>query len=763
MAREKPVGIDLGTTNSAMAWVDESGRSDMIRNAEGEMTTPSVVLFGESEVVVGKNARNAVTTHPDLVAQWVKRDMGAPFYSHPIHGEYLPPEVIQACILRKLKLDIIGALGFETRAVITVPAYFDELRRKATADAGEMAGIKVVDIVNEPTAAALAFGEALGYLSPTGEPREQITVMVYDLGGGTFDVTLLKLAAGKVDTLATDGDVQLGGHDWDQRLVDYAAESFRKSYQLDPREDPATLNRLYQTVMEAKHTLSARSRASIRVDYMGRSSEVQILREQFEEMTADMLERTSYTSRQLLAAAGMKWKDVNRILLVGGSTRMPMVPRMLQALTGIEPDRMVNPDEAVARGAALYASHLLGKEGGGGPATTSFAVTNVNAHSLGIEGIEQDTMRKTNVILIPRNTALPAKRMERFVTKSEGQRSIVIKVLEGESSLPGECMAIGRTAVRDLPAGMPKGWPVEVTFEYGANGRLSVHAQVPGTHHQAKLDLERDVGLSGAGLARWKMPISTAAGFGAFEAAAVEVQASIAATGGEAATQPGVMPGGPQMAAPMALPPGVTPPPGVAPSFSGFAAAPIAPTAMPPGFSAPAAAPTAPPPAFGAANMPYAAPGYSHAAAAAPTAMPPTFGAVPMPVAPGVAPGFPGSGMSTAGPVAGPTGQFQPFGAVPIPTAAVAGNLSATSMQGALPPLTGSGSPQFDAFGTSPPAAAPADPAQPQRVTKRIRPPSFMKTPAGRIVGHIVASALGLGCGYALLRHIRPDLFPPLW
>ena len=293
-----------------------------------------------------------MTTDPDLVAQWVKREMGAPFYSHPIHGEYLPPEVIQACILRKLKTDLVAAVGSEARTVITVPAYFDELRRKATADAGEMAGLKVVDIVNEPTAAALGFGEQLGYLSSHGMPREEITVMVYDLGGGTFDVTLLKLAANNVKTLATDGDVQLGGHDWDKRLVDYAAEAFRKSYSVDPREEPAALNRLYQVVMEAKHSLSARSRSAIRVEHRGCSLDVPIAREQFEEMTADLLERTAYTSRQLIAAAKLQWKDVNRVLLVGGSTRMPMVPAMLEKLTGIQPDRTVNPDEAVARGAA---------------------------------------------------------------------------------------------------------------------------------------------------------------------------------------------------------------------------------------------------------------------------------------------------------------------------------------------------------------------------------------------------------------------------
>ena len=349
MPLERPVGIDLGTSNSAIASVDANGRSLILANAEGDYITPSIVYFGQQEVVVGKNARSALASQPDMVAQWVKRDMGARVYSRPIGGRYLPPEVIEACILRKLKDDVVQALGPESRVVITVPAYFDELRRKATADAGEMAGLRVLDIVNEPTAAALAFGEALGYLDPGGLPREQMNVMVYDLGGGTFDVTLLHLANGNIRTLATDGDVQLGGHDWDSRLVDHAANAFQQAFHADPRRDIAALSHLYQQAMEAKHTLSARSHTVIRVEHAGNVLEVPIRREQFEELTADLLERTSYTSRQLLTTAKLQWQDVQRVLLVGGSTRMPMVAHMLTQLSGLVPERTVNPDEAVAR------------------------------------------------------------------------------------------------------------------------------------------------------------------------------------------------------------------------------------------------------------------------------------------------------------------------------------------------------------------------------------------------------------------------------
>lgn len=552
MANQKPIGIDLGTTFSAVAWVDHTGRTAMVPNAEGDLLTPSAVLFDDNELVVGKEAHNACTVHPEKVAELVKRDMGAPVFSRPIRGQYLPPEVIQACILRKLKADILHTLGPNTSVVITVPAYFDEPRRKATADAGEMAGLTVLDIVNEPTAAALAFGETAGFLAETGTPKQAMTVLVYDLGGGTFDVTLLHLAPRDIRTIATDGDVQLGGHDWDLRLLDYVAEAFKAACGVEPRDDPAGFNRLLAAVVEAKHTLSARSRTKIRVDHAGQSCEVEVTRQQFEELTADLIERTSYTCRQVLATANVEWKDIDRLLLVGGSTRMPMVSAMLQNLSGIMPDHTVNPDEAVARGAALYASYMLAKRAQGGPQAT-FEVTNVNAHSLGIEGIDPDTLRKTNVVLISRNSPLPARFTEKFATKSEGQRSIAIQILEGESSLPRECTAIGRTVIRDLPAGLPKGWPVEVTFEYAANGRLSVRAMVPGTPSAVELSLERDAGLSREGIGHWKQAVSALPGFSTFEA----VLQDVLNLGANPAGGPQVPPGtaaGPQ---PLGMPPGV--------------------------------------------------------------------------------------------------------------------------------------------------------------------------------------------------------------
>jgi molecular chaperone DnaK len=533
MSDLRPVGIDLGTTNSCIATIDSSGRTKMVRNSEGDLLTPSAVLFDAAEVTVGKEAHKVAAIRSGQVAEWIKRDMGNPVYSRPIRGQYLPPEVIQACILRKLKADAVAALGPDVKAVITVPAYFDEPRRKSTADAGEMAGLAVMDIVNEPTAAALAFGEALGYLV-SGTPRDVMTVAVYDLGGGTFDATLLRLAPGDLRTLATDGDVHLGGFDWDLRLLNHAADWFHNAFGVDPRDDPSSWQRLYDNVVDAKHTLSVRTHATVRVEHAGHSAELEVTRDQFQSLTADLLERTAYTTRQLLAAAKLSWSDVNRVLLVGGSTRMPMVTRMLRELTGLIPDRTVNPDEAVARGAAIYANYLLAREAVG-PQRTEFRVTDVNAHSLGVEGLDPETLRKTNVILIRRNTPLPASFTHRFMTKIANQRSIVVQVLEGESTLPGECNAIGRTVIRDLPAGLTKGWPIDVTFEYATNGRLNVRAAVPGTDRQVTLDLEREHALTSEGLVRWKQAVCQSGGFDAFEAMLDSVLGPMGAPGDSAA------------------------------------------------------------------------------------------------------------------------------------------------------------------------------------------------------------------------------------
>jgi molecular chaperone DnaK len=513
-----PVGIDLGTTISAVARIDEAGRTQMVPNAEGQTLTPSVVLFDDSGIIVGRQALKLAALAAGRIARWVKRDMGSPAYSQPIGGQFLPPEAIQACILGQLKADIERHLGTSYAPVITVPAFFDEPRRRATAEAAAMAGIPLLDIVNEPTAAALAFGEQLGYLDKSGEASEPLKLLVYDLGGGTFDVTIVDLRPGQIRALATDGDSMLGGYDWDRRLADFAADEFLRAYGIDPRQDPLGNHELMLAAEQAKLALSARKTATIRVVHAGKQLDVPMTRESFEERTSDLLYRTSMTSRQVAAAAGLKWSDIDRVLLVGGSSRMPAVRQMLLDVTGREPHSEVNPDEAVARGAAIYAGHLLRqRQRTGGkaaplPAAVAAAkpleVTNVSAHSLGIEGFNVQIGRRCNTVLIPRNSPLPARASRKFVTKKQGQTSIVVQVLEGESSRVDECTRVGRLVIRNLPAGLPAGSPIKVTYEYGANGRVGVTAQISGSNAAMQLELQRSGERSAGQVEVWRQALA---------------------------------------------------------------------------------------------------------------------------------------------------------------------------------------------------------------------------------------------------------------
>jgi molecular chaperone DnaK len=522
-SRLHAVGIDMGTTQSAAAYISETGQTTMIRNSGGDILTPSVVLFDPHSVVVGKAARASLGTRYEAIADYAKREMGNKTYSRELLGKSLPPEVIQACILRQLKENIAALLGQNYRVVITVPAYFDEPRRQATADAGQMAGLEVIDIVNEPTAAALAFGEHLGYLNAAQTGRDPITLLVFDLGGGTFDATLIQLKPGDIQSLATDGDVRLGGHDWDGRIVAWLAEQFTAEHGFDPSKSPASRATLYELAEQAKCALSIRPRTNVRLQFDGRESLVELTREAFEDLTADLLERTAYTTRQVLAAAKKDWGGIDRILLVGGSTRMPMVARMLEEQSGITPERSVNPDEAVARGAALCAQSLLAEERG----QPTLRIVNVNSHSLGIEGTNVKTNRREHAILIPRNTPLPAHCSRRCVTGNEGQRSIVLNVLEGESPDPANCITIGRAILQDLPRDLPKGHPVEVTYHYSRSGRLQVQARVPGTDRTLDVEFQRDRNYSSGRIRRWQKPVQSGNGTDGFEQILEDVVAEL--------------------------------------------------------------------------------------------------------------------------------------------------------------------------------------------------------------------------------------------
>ncbi len=498
------IGIDLGTTFSVLARIDQRGRPVTVVNAEGDHLTPSVVLFEGDDVVVGKEALKAVVTEADHVAECSKRDVGQRAYHKALAGKQYPPEVIEALILNKLRVDAEKQIGPINKAVITVPAYFDEVRRKATQDSGYMAGFEVLDIINEPTAAAVAFGFQQGYLNPEGSSVQPQNILVYDLGGGTFDVTVMQIRGTEFMALATDGDVRLGGYDWDQRLVDLAAESFMRRRQTDPRENPVSAGKLWRECEDAKRTLSARQKAAVACDYRGLSARIEITRQQFEETTQDLLDRTRFTTVQTLQAAGLDWKDLNRVLLVGGSTRMPMVRDMLRQLSGKEPDDSVAADEAVAHGAALHASLILARQAGLPPA---FKIKNVNSHSLGVVGVEPLSKQRRNGILIPRNSPLPVTAKRTFKTTKAGQRSIRVDIVEGESRSADDCTPVGHCSVRHLPPDLPAQHPVEVLFHYQPNGRLKVRVTVPNTDHQVATEIVRENSLGKDHMDGWRQYI----------------------------------------------------------------------------------------------------------------------------------------------------------------------------------------------------------------------------------------------------------------
>lgn len=498
------IGIDLGTTFSAVAFIDETGRPTMVNNASGETTTPSVVLLGDEEAIVGREALQEAAMEPDGVAECVKRDMGSANFRKLVCGKKFPPEVLSSFILKKLKLDAERRLGKITHAVITVPAFFDEPRRRATINAGKLAGLEVLDIVNEPTAAAIAFGYQSGFISRKGleAQGDPLTVLVFDLGGGTFDVTIMKIASDSFRAIATDGDTQLGGKDWDQKLVDIAAERFIAEHREDPRENPSSLHDLYQSVESAKKTLSERSKATLIVNHLGIRFKTVITREEFEEATRSLLERTRSTTEIVLLKAGMSWNDIDKVLLVGGSTRMCMVVEMLREISRKEPDCSISPDEAVAQGAALFAD-LLMKKKGIGVGQNNFSVVNVNSHSLGVEVIKADSKRRQNRIFIPKNTPLPAKATRRLKTMRDNQDNVSIRVLEGESEQPESCTTIGKCIVKVLSKNLPAGWPVEVTYRYNENGCLTVKATIPGTKNAATVEFVRDNTLTDDDLLLW--------------------------------------------------------------------------------------------------------------------------------------------------------------------------------------------------------------------------------------------------------------------
>ena len=477
----KIIGIDLGTTNSCVA-VMEGGEPVVIANAEGNRTTPSVVAFSKTgERLVGQVAKRQAVTNPERTIVSIKRHMGSD-YKINIDGETYTPPMISAMILQKLKADAESYLG-ETvsEAVITVPAYFSDSQRQATKDAGRIAGLDVKRIINEPTAAALAYGLDKG---------DSHKILVYDLGGGTFDVSLMEVGDGIFEVLATGGDTHLGGDDFDQRLIDYIADEFKKENNIDLRQDRMALQRLKEAAEKAKIELSGLMSVNVNLPFITADAtgpkhlDMTITRAKFNELTADLVEKTIGPMNQAFRDAGVTAKDIDKVILVGGSTRIPAVQEAVQRVTGKEPYKGINPDECVAVGAAIQGGVLGGD-------VKDIVLLDVTPLSLGIE-----TLGGVFTRLIDRNTTIPVKKTQVFSTASDGQTSVDVHVLQGEREMAAYNKTLGRfqlTGIAPAPRGVPQ---IEVTFDIDANGIVHVSAKDLGTGKEQSIAITASSNMS---------------------------------------------------------------------------------------------------------------------------------------------------------------------------------------------------------------------------------------------------------------------------
>ena len=472
----KTIGIDLGTTNSCVA-VYEGGEAKVIVNAEGERTTPSVVAFKNGEINVGGTAKRQAVVNPDTISS-IKRKMGTAEKVKANGREYTPEE-ISAMILGDLKKTAEAYLGEEvTKAVITVPAYFNDSQRQATKNAGKIAGLEVERIINEPTAAALAYG--------LDKQDESQTILVYDLGGGTFDVSILELGDGVFEVKSTSGNNKLGGDDFDKRIIDYVVEDIKKEHDIDLKDDKMAMQRIKDEAEKAKKTLSSATKATISLPFIaqGVSYETELTRAKFEELIDDLVESTLEPVRKALKDANLKASDIDKVLLVGGSTRIPKVQDLVKKELGKEPSKGVNPDEVVAMGAAIQGGVLTGD-------VNDIVLLDVTPLSLGLE-----TLGGVCTVLIPRNTTIPTSKSQVFSTAADNQPAVDIHILQGERPMAADNKTLGRFELTNIPPA-PRGVPqIEVTFDIDANGIVNVKAKDLGTNKEQSITIKSSTNLS---------------------------------------------------------------------------------------------------------------------------------------------------------------------------------------------------------------------------------------------------------------------------